>query len=88
MSEVDRHWRALYGSSGQQSLLECAPTVPEFASRLLGQHPNEQYVTTAASLNNPFSEAEMEVVLLRNHNGRMPGPDGLRGELFKVRTQK
>ena len=83
MGAVDRHWRALYGSPGQHSLPEEGASVASFMSKLLSECQDGPAVAAAAHLNEPFAADEVESVLLRMHNGRMPGPDGLRGELFK-----
>jgi hypothetical protein len=78
----DAHWRKLYGSSGQHSLPECATSVSEFMASLSGSgaaSPGSQ----AATLNVSISVDEVESALLRMKNGRMAGPDGMRGELLK-----
>lgn len=83
MAVVTDHWRALYGATGQHSLPECATSVSAFVTNLVSHLPTEENAANAAELNNPLTVEEVESALLKMHNGRMAGPDGLRGELFK-----
>jgi hypothetical protein len=78
----DAHCRQLYGSSGQHSLPECATSVSEFVDSLESQAPAlpDELVS---GLNAAITVEEVESALLRMKNGRMAGPDGMRGELLK-----
>lgn len=51
---VDRHWRLLFGSSGQHSLPECAVSAADFVSELVGSLPDSVQSGAAAALNAPF----------------------------------
>ncbi len=83
LDTVDSHWRSLYGSPGQCSLPECGSSVAEFVNKLMVECPLAPHAHDAGLLNESFSVEEVEAVLLKMHNGRMAGPDGFRGELFK-----
>lgn len=83
MSAVESHWRALYGSPGQHSLPECGDSVSALVASLASSQGHNSHSAAAAVLNEPFSVEEVESALRKMHNGRMPGPDGMRGELLK-----
>jgi len=80
---VDRHWRLLFGSSGQHSLPECAVSAADFVSELVGSLPDSVQSGAAAALNAPFENDEIAAMLGRLKLGRMAGPDGLQAELFR-----
>eukprot|EP00775_Hariotina_reticulata_P001794 gene1794-biopygen3235 len=83
MQQLECHWRALFGATGQQSLPECANSVHELLTRLSSVCPNPP-TQAAVQLNDPISVMEVQTAIRNLHNGRMAGPDGIRGELFKT----
>eukprot|EP00775_Hariotina_reticulata_P009475 gene9475-biopygen11351 len=83
MHQLECHWRALFGTTGQQSLPECANSVHELLTRLSSVCPNPP-TQAAVQLNDPISVMEVQTAICNLHNGRMAGPDGIRGELFKT----
>ena len=68
---------------GQHSLPETASSVTDYVSLLVQSVPSCSKVEAAQVLNEAFTVEEIEGALHKMHYGRMAGPDGLKGELFK-----
>ena len=73
----------LCGGQGRGSLPECASSVSDYVARLVASVPDATRSSAAVVLNAPFTLCEVEAALRKMHYGRMAGPDGLKGELFK-----
>ena len=80
---VRKYWQLLCGAPGQHSLPETASSVTDYVSLLVQSVPSCSKVEAAQVLNEAFTVEEIEGALHKMHYGRMAGPDGLKGELFK-----
>lgn len=83
LRDVDRHWRLLFGTSGQRSLPECGDSVASFVDSVMSAAPGSARSAAAAELNQCITCDEVQAALRRVKMGRMAGPDGLQTELFK-----
>lgn len=84
LSGLTQHWQQLYAPAGAGGLRETAPSAQACAQSFSASLPvSEGDVAAAADLNADFQADEIVAAVRKLKPGRMAGPDGLRGELFR-----